>query len=78
MTVGTVVLLVGGFAVLVLGGELLAVGIVGLLTGGALLDYGNHATVAIVTIESSIAVSVGVTLAAFYLALAPGPNGALR
>lgn len=56
----------------------LAVGIVGLLTGGALLDYGNHATVAIVTIESSIAVSVGVTLAAFYLALAPGPHGALR
>ena len=29
----------------------LAVGIVGLLTGGALLDYGNHATVAIVDLD---------------------------
>ncbi|UOX99970.1 DUF4040 domain-containing protein [Blastococcus sp. PRF04-17] len=64
---------------LVLGAAVfLAVAIVGLLVGEALLDYGHLATIAIVTIESSIALSVGLTLAAFYLALVPDPHGALR
>lgn len=64
---------------LVLGAAVfLAVGTAGLVLGGRLMDYGGLATVAIVIVESAIAVSVGITLAAFYLALAPTPRDALR
>ncbi|WP_409331611.1 MnhB domain-containing protein [Trujillonella humicola] len=49
----------------------LAVGIAGVLGGRALLTYGELGTAAIVTIETALALSVGVTLAVFYLCLVP-------
>lgn len=52
----------------------LAIGSATLLLGGGLLDYGPAATAAIVAIELAIALSVGVTLAALYLAEEPVPD----
>jgi hypothetical protein len=49
----------------------LGVGVLTLLIRGSFLDYGPASTVAIVAIETAIALSVGVTLAALYLAEEP-------
>jgi multisubunit Na+/H+ antiporter MnhB subunit len=49
----------------------LGIGVLTLLTQGSLLNYGGASTLAIVVIEIGIALSVGVTLAALYLAEAP-------
>ncbi|WP_409329356.1 hydrogenase subunit MbhD domain-containing protein [Trujillonella humicola] len=52
----------------------LGVGIATLVLGGGLLDYGPAATGLIIAIEVAIAGSVGVTLAALYLAEEPVPD----
>jgi multisubunit Na+/H+ antiporter MnhB subunit len=52
-------------------GVFLAVGVAGLLLRGRFLDYGPLATAAVIAVETAIALSVGVTLAALYLARRP-------
>jgi multisubunit Na+/H+ antiporter MnhB subunit len=49
----------------------LGIGVLTLLTRAGFLNYGGASTLAIVAIETAIALSVGVTLAALYLAEAP-------